>query len=278
MSSLVVVSYPYEYQAEEVRLRLLQMQKEYLVDLEDAAIAVRKENGKIKLRQLYNLTGAGAVSGGFWGLLVGLIFLNPLLGAAVGAGAGAVSGALADVGVNDRFMKELAERLKPGGSMLFVLFRSISLDKALKELEGTGGTIIRTSLSHEDEDRLRAALAHGAPLDQEEAATACDSTPEDCTAPKKEWHDLPSSKNKADSTARFSDPNGPAYYNNTFEQAHVDPAEREAVYGMPSREALKAEHDTVTMRGETQSRQCRNAAEAAISRGSSPQSNLHCEL
>ena len=95
MSNLVVVSYPNEYQAEEVRLRLLRMQKEYLVDLEDAAIAVRKENGKVKLRQLYSLTGATAISGGFWGLLVGLIFLNPLLGAAVGAGAGAVSGALA---------------------------------------------------------------------------------------------------------------------------------------------------------------------------------------
>jgi len=272
MSSLVVGAYPHEYQAEEVRLRLLQMQKEYLVDLEDAAIAVRKENGKIKLRQLYSLTGAGAISGGFWGLLVGLLFLNPLLGAAVGAGAGAVSGALADVGVNDRFMKELAERLKPGGSMLFVLFRSISLAKALKALEGTGGSIIRTSLSHEDEDRLRAALAHGAPLDSEEQS----SEPKTCSAPKKEWHDLPTSKNKVDSTARFSDPNGPAYYNNTFEQAHVDPAEREAVYGMPSREALKAESD-VTMRSD-QHRQCRNSAEEAISRGSSPQSNLHCEL
>ena len=239
MSSLVVVSYPNEYQAEEVRLRLLQMQKEYLVDLEDAAIAVRKENGKIKLRQLYNLTGAGAVSGGFWGLLVGLLFLNPLLGAAVGAGAGAVSGALADVGVNDRFMKELAERLQPGGSMLFVLFRSISLDKALKELEGTGGTIIRTSLSHEDEDRLRAALAQG------------------------QRPDKPAS-------------DGPAYYNNTFEAAHSDPAEREAVYGAPSREALEAEG--VTSRGECSARRCRDDAEDAISRNSSPRSNLHCEL
>lgn len=258
MSSLVVVSYPYEYQAEEVRLRLLQMQKEYLVDLEDAAIAVRKENGKIKLRQLYNLTGAGAVSGGFWGLLVGLIFLNPLLGAAVGAGAGAVSGALADVGVNDRFMKELAERLKPGGSMLFVLFRSISLDKALKELEGTGGTIIRTSLSHEDEDRLRAALAHGAPLDSEETAPPTDT------------------KNSPHTRTMTSDPDGPAYYNNTFEAAHSDPAEREAVYGTPSDEALKAEG--VTSRSDAQPRHCRDDAEDAISRNSSPRSNLHCEL
>ena len=266
MSSLVVVSYPHEYQAEEVRLRLLRMQKEYLVDLEDAAIAVRKENGKIKLRQLYSLTGAGAISGGFWGLLVGLIFLNPLLGAAVGAGAGAVSGALADVGVNDRFMKELAERLQPGGSMLFVLFKSISLDKALKELEGTGGTIIRTSLSHEDEDRLRAALAHGAPQENEADAKS---------EGKAEWHDLPASCSKG-RACKSSDPDGPTYYNNTFETAHRDPAEREAVYGTPSDEALKAEG--VTSRGETPSRRCRDDAEDAISRNSSPRSNLHCEL
>ena len=176
MSTLVVVSYPDEHQAEDVRLRLLRMQKEYLVDLEDAAIVVRKANGKVKLRQLYSLTGAGALSGGFWGLLIGLIFLNPLLGVAVGAGAGAVSGALADVGVDDSFMKQLGASLKPGGSMLFILFRDITMDKALQELEGTGGTVIRTSLSHEDEDRLRAALAHGAPTaHHEEAAHAAEA-------------------------------------------------------------------------------------------------------
>lgn len=158
MSTLVVVAYPTQYKAEEVRLQLLKMQKDYLVDLEDAAIAVKQENGKVKLHQLYSLTGAGAIGGGFWGLLIGLIFLNPLLGAAVGAGAGAVSGALSDVGINDAFMKKLAEQMQPGHSVLFVLFRSLTLDKALDELRGTGGTVIQTSLSHEDESRLRAAL------------------------------------------------------------------------------------------------------------------------
>ena len=251
MSTLVVVAYPNEYQAEEVRLRLLQMQKEYLVDLEDAAIAVRKENGKIKLRQLYSLTGASALTGGFWGLLVGLIFLNPLLGVAVGAGAGAVSGALADVGVNDNFMKDLAAQLKPGGSMLFILYRSISLDKALAELEGTGGTIIRTSLSHEDEDRLRTALTHGAP--QEAKAETPKATP------------------KAVCCAAAKEP--PAYYNNTFEKAHSDPAEREAVYGCPSHEAEK-----VLAEGMPQPRKCADDAEAALSRNASPNSNLHCKV
>jgi len=254
MSNLVVVSYPNEYQAEEVRLRLLRMQKEYLVDLEDAAIAVRKENGKVKLRQLYSLTGATAISGGFWGLLVGLIFLNPLLGAAVGAGAGAVSGALADVGVNDSFMKQLAAQLKPGGSMLFILFRSISLDKALAELEGTGGTIIQTSLSHEDEDRLRTALAHGAPAAQKEEE-----------APKAA---------KAPCGCAGKEP--PAYYNNTFEKAHADEEEREAVYGGPSKEAEKALADTETRKGHH--RRCESEAEEAVSRNASPHSNLHCEI
>ena len=159
MSTLVVVAYPSLYKAEEVRLQLLKMQKEYLVDLEDAAIAVKEENGKVKLRQLFNLTATGAVGGGFWGLLLGLLFLNPLLGVAIGAGAGAVSGALGDVGVNDNFMKSLGEQLQPGHSMLFILFRSITFDKALEELRGTGGTIMKTSLSHEDENRLKTALA-----------------------------------------------------------------------------------------------------------------------
>ncbi len=169
MSSLVVVAYPSLYQAEEVRLQLLKMQKEYLVDLEDAVIAVRKADGKVKLHQLHNLTAAGAVGGSFWGLLIGLIFLNPLLGVVVGAGAGAVSGALSDVGVNDDFMKNVARQLQPGHSLLFVLFRNITLDKALEELRGTGGTVIQTSLSHEDESRLREALRDGAAKDEEES-------------------------------------------------------------------------------------------------------------
>lgn len=160
MSSLVVVSYPSLYKAEEVRLQLLKMQKNYLIDLEDAAIAVKKEDGKVKLHQISNLTATGAVGGGFWGLLLGLLFMNPILGGVVGAGAGAIAGALSDAGINDRFMKDLAATLRPGYSALFILFRSITFDKALEELRGAGagGVILRTSLSHDDEARLRAAL------------------------------------------------------------------------------------------------------------------------
>ena len=105
------------------------------------------------------LTAAGAVSGGFWGTLIGMIFLNPLLGLAVGASAGAVSGALADVGVNDQFMKDLAAPLQPNSSALFVLVRKATPDKVLAELAGTGGKVLKTSLSHEDEAKLQTALS-----------------------------------------------------------------------------------------------------------------------
>ena len=114
MSDLIVVGYDDMFKAEEVRLKLLKMQKEYLVDLEDAVVAVKKDDGKVKLNQMYHLAASGAVGGGFWGMLIGLIFLNPILGAVVGAGAGAAAGALSDVGIDDDFMKKLAEQLQPG--------------------------------------------------------------------------------------------------------------------------------------------------------------------
>ena len=159
MSTLVVIGYDDEFKAEEVRLKLRKLQKDYLIDLEDAVVAVKNDKGKVKLHQAVNLTAAGAIGGGFWGSLIGLIFLNPLLGAAVGATAGAVSGALTDVGINDKFMKELADAMNPGSSALFVLVRKATPDKVLEEVEGTGGKILKTSLSHDDEAKLQAALS-----------------------------------------------------------------------------------------------------------------------
>lgn len=158
MSELIVIGYDNLFQAEEVRVKLLKMQRDYLIDLEDAVVASKDENGKVKLNQVYRLTEAGAVTGGFWGALIGMLFLNPLFGAAVGAGAGAISGALSDVGINDDFMKKLTETFKPGTSALFVLVRKVTPDKVMAELQGAGGKIIQTSLSHEDEAKLQAAL------------------------------------------------------------------------------------------------------------------------
>lgn len=158
MSTFAAIEYDDPHKALEVRLALVKLQREYLIDLEDAVVAVKDEKGKVKLHQAFNLTATGAISGGFWGSLIGLLFLNPLLGAAVGATAGAVSGALSDVGIDDEFMKKLADGLKPNTSVLFVLVRKATPDKVLEEIKQYGGTVLQTSLSHEDEEKLQAAL------------------------------------------------------------------------------------------------------------------------
>jgi uncharacterized membrane protein len=159
MSTFVVIDYESEVRAEEVRLALLKMQKAYLIDLADAVVVVRDHKGKVRLRQMYNLTAAGAARGGFWGALIGLLFLNPLFGFAIGAAAGAVSGALSDVGIDDRFMKALGQTLKPGTAALCVLIRQMTPDKVVEEIKQFGGTLIQTNLCNENEAKLREALA-----------------------------------------------------------------------------------------------------------------------
>ena len=158
MAELVVIEYDDVHKAEEVRLKLLKLQREYLIDLEDAVVASKDENGKVKLDQIHNLTASGAISGGFWGTLIGILFLNPLLGMAAGASAGAISGVLSDVGINDNFMREIASGFNNGSSALFVLVRKVTPDKVLEELEGTGGVVLQTSLTHDKQEKLQAAL------------------------------------------------------------------------------------------------------------------------
>ena len=161
MSDLVFIAFENEQKAEEVRKRVLELQREYLIELGDAAIAVRHADGTVKLNQLINTTAAGAAGGAMWGTLIGLLFLNPLLGAAAGAGAGALSGYLTDVGIDDKFLKEAAGALAPGQAALCVLVRKVTADKVLPEMAHFGGTVLRTNLSAEQEGKLREALKAG---------------------------------------------------------------------------------------------------------------------
>jgi len=159
MNTLIAVGFKDETTADEVILELRKLQREYLIDLEDAAIVIRNKEGKVKIKQTQELTTAGAMSGGFWGLLFGLIFFNPLLGWAVGALAGAVSGALADIGIDDNFIREVGSTIEPGTSAIFVLVRKATPDKVLEDLSKFEGKILKTSLSKEDEAKLQAVLS-----------------------------------------------------------------------------------------------------------------------
>jgi len=160
MSDLVAVVFKDETTAFDMRAALAKMQKEYLIDMEDCVVVTKDAKAKVKLHQAMNLTAAGAASGGFWGMLIGTIFLNPLLGLAVGAGAGALSGKLSDIGVNDQMMKDLATEFTPGSSALFVLVRKATPDKVLEGLnEFAGkGKVLKTSLKKDSEEALREVL------------------------------------------------------------------------------------------------------------------------
>ena len=158
MSNLIVIGFDDESTAFSMRAELVKMQKEYLIEMEDVVVVTKDDKDKVKLHQAVNLTASGAVGGSFWGMLIGVLFLNPLAGAAVGAGAGALSGKLADIGINDKFMKDLGEAFTPGTSALFVLVRKATPDKVLEGLKGFKGKIIQTSLTKDKEDELRKVL------------------------------------------------------------------------------------------------------------------------
>ena len=158
MAELIVIGYDNHDKAEHARETLFGLAKEYLVDVKDAVVATADDKGKIKLDQYVNTLAVGASGGAFWGILVGLIFFNPLLGLAAGAATGAVAGALTDYGINDKFMKEVAAVLQPGQAALFILAGRASSDRVIDKLGAEGGRVLRTNLDTSQEQKLRAAF------------------------------------------------------------------------------------------------------------------------
>ena len=156
MSDLVAIAYEDLSTAQQVASNLGEAVKGHDIELDDLVIVERKDDGKVKLHQP-SLAGLGAASGALWGGLIGLIFFMPLFGAAIGAAAGGAGGALSDTGVDDDFMKRLGEELEPGKAALILLVSKVSADKVLPQIQ-VPGTVIQTSLSNEDEQRLQQAL------------------------------------------------------------------------------------------------------------------------
>jgi uncharacterized membrane protein len=171
MSDLLVIEFATEAEAEDVRQRLLGMQKEYLIELGDAVVAVKRSDGSVKLNQLFEPVRAGAVSGLFWGTLIGVLFMMPLAGAAVGAASGALRGKFTDVGINNDFMKEVASTLQSGKAALFLLIRKMTTEKVMAALQGVSGRVLRSSFDETKEEALQEALA-GMRQEQSTAAGA----------------------------------------------------------------------------------------------------------
>lgn len=158
MTELIVLAFGTEGGAKEALGVLSHLQKQEFIKLSDAATVVRKADGKVKVKQAVDLVGAGALGGAFWGMLIGLIFLVPWLGLAIGAISGAIAGRLSDIGIDDKFIKEVGTTIEPGHSALFLLVERMTEDRVLPELQKFRPTVLRTNLSAEDEEKLKAAF------------------------------------------------------------------------------------------------------------------------
>src|SRR3954468_2685680 len=160
MASLTVWEFDSAGGAENALTLLERMQKEELLHIDDGAYVYWPEGKKKpKTEQMHSLTGGGALGGSFWGLLFGLIFFVPLLGLAVGAAMGGLSGSMADVGIDDDFIRDVRENVTPGTSALFVMSSNEVADKVLDQFKATGASLISTNMSKEQEARLREAFA-----------------------------------------------------------------------------------------------------------------------
>ena len=159
MANLVVLGFDNKATAERVfGLVTDDLPKQQLLQLGDAALVWREQDGKPRIQQAVNTTRSGAASGALWGTLIGLIFLNPLVGLAVGAASGAIAGKLTDIGIDDTMMKQLGKQLQPGKAAVFALVQSATRDKVIEALRPYRPEVLETSLPYDDQDALVKAL------------------------------------------------------------------------------------------------------------------------
>ncbi|MFG2045105.1 DUF1269 domain-containing protein [Dactylosporangium sp. NPDC048998] len=160
MSDLIAIGYRDVTTANAAREKIIELQRQGLITVRDAAVVDVGPDGKVRLHQATSATAVGAAGGALWGGLIGLLFFAPFVGMAVGAASGAVAGKLTDVGVDDKFMKDVGAALQPGSAALFLLVDQVTVDKVMAEMAKYqfGGQLLRSSLSVDAEQRLRDAI------------------------------------------------------------------------------------------------------------------------
>ena len=155
---MVVLAFDDVDGAHNARNKLVELNNQFLLKLDQAVEVVRKEDGHIKIKEERSLTGAAAVGGAFWGLLIGLIFLVPVVGVAVGAASGAIVAHFAKYGMTKEYMNQINEAIKPGQSGLFILADDVKVDRVIPMLKDLHARVLRTSLSLDQEKALRDAF------------------------------------------------------------------------------------------------------------------------
>lgn len=175
MATLSMLKFDTADGAEKFLTTLQSLQKQQLIEIQDAAIVTWPQGKKKpKTQQLHSMAGAGALGGAFWGLLFGLLFFIPFVGLAIGAAMGALAGHFSDYGIDDNFINSARDKVTEGTSALFLLTSGAVVDRVAAAVKGQKFEIVQTNLSKEQEDKLRAAFAEedGAPAAPEASAAA----------------------------------------------------------------------------------------------------------
>jgi uncharacterized membrane protein len=162
MTDMLVLGFDTLDGAHNARNKLVELNNEFLLKLDQAVEVARNPDGKLKIQEERSLAGAGAIGGAFWGLLLGLIFLVPAFGMAVGAASGAIAGHFAKFGMTKEYMNQINETIKPGQSGLFILADNVKLDRVTPMLASFHPRVLRTSLSMDQEKALREAFGSAA--------------------------------------------------------------------------------------------------------------------
>jgi uncharacterized membrane protein len=159
MNELIAITFDDETRAAEALAVIARLRKEHIVELSDAAVVTKNKAGEVKLHQTIDFSPSKlAATGGLLGLLIGLIFFIPVVGTLGGLALGALVGKVTDLGIDDQWMKQVGQSMKPGSSAVFLLIRNATPDKFLEAIGQFEGTIFKTSLPAETEAVLRAAV------------------------------------------------------------------------------------------------------------------------
>jgi uncharacterized membrane protein len=162
MSTLIAIGYPDQTTAAAAGDEAHRLARDLIIEPEAIAVISRDLDGGFRVSTNHSAVAGGTSWGMFWGLLFGLLFFVPVLGMAVGAGLGALMGKVAKAGIDREFQDQIRNLLQPGTSALFLVVEKVTPDKAVEGLSRFGGTVLKSSLSREQERELQDAL-HGAP-------------------------------------------------------------------------------------------------------------------
>ncbi|HTX70641.1 MAG TPA: DUF1269 domain-containing protein [Thermoleophilia bacterium] len=158
MSEMIVLGFENEMEADQFGVTLAQLQKDMIVQLQDAAEVVRDPDGKPHVKHGHGLVGAGALGGAFWGMLFGLLFFVPFLGMAIGAGMGALFGKMGKTGIDQQVLEQMGDAVPPGKAGWFLVIGQMTEDKFMAAVKGTQAKVVRTNLSAEQEAQLKEAF------------------------------------------------------------------------------------------------------------------------